>query len=75
MDELIDQGVQIVDPEKRRPIYYEIQEIFVEEVPVLYIMVDDGYAIFSTKVKGLPEDDVLSSLEIYRQAWQWWLEE
>jgi peptide/nickel transport system substrate-binding protein len=75
MDELIDQGVQVVDPEKRRPIYYEIQEIFVEEVPVLYIMVDDGYAVFSNKVKGLPEGEVLSSLEIYRMAWQWWLEE
>jgi len=74
MDELIEQGVQVVDPEKRRPIYYEIQDIFVEEVPVLYIMVDDGYNIFSAKVKGLPED-ALSGDEIYRTAWQWWLEE
>jgi peptide/nickel transport system substrate-binding protein len=76
VNELIEQGVQIVDPEERKPIYYEIQEIFVEEVPVLYIMVDDGYNIFSNKVKGLPDPEkVLSALEIYRTAWQWWLEE
>lgn len=76
MDELIEQGIQIVDPEKRQPIYYEIQELFVEEVPVLYIMVDDGYQIFSADVKGLPDPStVLSSLELYRSAWTWWLEE
>jgi peptide/nickel transport system substrate-binding protein len=76
MDELIDAGVRVVDPEERQPIYYEIQEIFAEEVPVLYIMVDDGYQIFSNKVKGLPDPGtVLSSLEIYRSAWTWWLEE
>jgi peptide/nickel transport system substrate-binding protein len=74
LDELIEKGVQIVDPEERRPIYYEIQEIFVEEVPVLYIMVDDGYTVFSAKVKGLP-DSVLDETNLYRAAWQWWLEE
>ena len=74
LDELIEKGVQIVDPEERRPIYYEIQEIFVEEVPVLYIMVDDGYAVFSAKVKGLPES-VLDSTSLYRTARLWWLEE
>ena len=76
MDELIEQGVQIADPEKRQPIYYEIQEIFVDEVPVLYLQIDDWYAIFSNKVKGLPDPaKVLSSTQVYRTAWQWWLEE
>jgi len=74
MDELIEQGVQVVDPEKRQPIYYEIQEIFADEVPVLYIMVDDWYNIFSNKVKGLPEKALFGD-EIYRTAWQWWLED
>lgn len=76
MDELIEAGIQIADREERQPIYYETQEIFVEDVPVLYIMVDDGYQIFRDEVKGLPDPaTVLSSLEIYRSAWQWWLEE
>ncbi|MFZ5918413.1 MAG: ABC transporter substrate-binding protein [Chloroflexota bacterium] len=76
MNELIEQGVQVVDPAKRKPIYDEIQEIFAEEVPVLYIMVDDGYNIFSAKVKGLPDPaKTLTGDEIYRTAWQWWLED
>jgi len=74
MDELIEKGVQVADPDKRQPIYYEIQEIFVEEVPVLYLQIDDWYALFSVKVKGLPEEAV-STTQIYRTAWQWWLEE
>ena len=76
MDELIEQGVQIADPDARQPIYYEIQEIFVEEVPVLYMQVDDWYNIFSADVKGLPEpEEVLDALYVYATAWQWWLEE
>ncbi len=36
LDELIEQGLSVVDSEKRQPIYYEIEEIFVKEAPVLY---------------------------------------
>jgi peptide/nickel transport system substrate-binding protein len=74
MDELIEQGIQIADPDARQPLYYESQEIFVEDVPVLYIMVDDTFKIFSTDIKGLPEE-ALFGAEIYATAWQWWLEE
>lgn len=34
LDEPIEQALSNVAPEKRQPIYDEIQEIFVEEVPV-----------------------------------------
>jgi peptide/nickel transport system substrate-binding protein len=76
MDELIEQGTSVVDPERRQPIYYEIQELFVEEVPVLYLQVDTWYNIFNARVKGLPPpEDVLENLWVYRTAWQWWVEE
>jgi peptide/nickel transport system substrate-binding protein len=76
MDKLIEEGVSVVDPEKRQPIYYQIQELFVEEVPVLYLQVDTWYNIFSARVKGLPDPaDTLENLWIYRTAWQWWVEE
>jgi len=76
MDELIEQGVAVADPEKRKPIYYEIQEIFAEDVPVLYIMVDTWYNIFSADVKGLPDpQNTRFGDEIYATAWKWWLEE
>jgi len=76
MDELIEEGVSYVDPEKRQPIYYEIQEIFVEEVPVLYLQLDTWYNIFNARVKGLPDPaETLEGLWVYRTAWQWWVEE
>ncbi len=55
MDELCAQGLQIVDPAERKPIYDRIQEIFVEEVPVLYLQFDQWMIPFSTRVEGLPE--------------------
>ena len=74
MDELIEKGLQIVDPEKRRPIYWEIQEIFVEEVPALYLQFDEWMNVFSRRIKGLPKNP-LNSDPIYYRAHEWWIEE
>ena len=52
----------------------QIQEIFVEEVPVLYLQIDDWYNMFSADVKGVPED-ALFGTEVFATAWQWYLEE
>lgn len=76
MDDLIEQGVQVADPDSRKPIYDEIQDIFAEDVPVLYLMVDTWYNIFSANIKGLPDPAVTNfGDEIYATAWQWWFEE
>ena len=55
MDELCAQGLQKVEVAERRPIYDRIQEIFVEEVPVLYLQFDTWMLPFSVRVEGLPE--------------------
>jgi peptide/nickel transport system substrate-binding protein len=55
MDELLAKGLQEVDPEKRKPIYDRVQEIFVEEVPVLYLQFDTWMLPFNTRVEGLPD--------------------
>ena len=70
MDELIAQGVQIVDPEERRAIYDEIQEIFVDEVPCLFLQFDDWLIPFNLRVEGLPEDPKASTV-YYVRANQW----
>jgi peptide/nickel transport system substrate-binding protein len=74
MDELIEQGTQVVDPEARREIYYRIQEIFVEDVPNLYIQFDEWMNPFSTRIKGLPENP-LSPDPIYYRSHVYWLDE
>jgi peptide/nickel transport system substrate-binding protein len=56
MDELLSQGLQEVDPAKRKPIYDRIQDIFVEEVPVLYLQVDTWMLPFAaSRLEGLPD--------------------
>ena len=72
MDELIDQGVQIVDPEQRKPIYDEIQAIFVDEVPCLYLQFDEWMNVFDASIQGLPENP-LSGDPIFWRAHEWTL--
>jgi peptide/nickel transport system substrate-binding protein len=74
MDELIEMGTQIVDPEERKKIYDEIQEIFVEDVPVLYLQFDEWLIPFNNRIQGLPEDPKTAT-EYYLRANDWTLAE
>jgi peptide/nickel transport system substrate-binding protein len=73
VDQLLAAGAREVDPEKRRPIYAQIQKIVAEEVPMLYMTFWHWFQIFSPRVKGLPKEALLGP-RLYRLAWQWWLE-
>lgn len=73
MDELLTQGLREVDTRKRQQIYNEVQRIFVEEVPVLYIMYWDWFNVFNRRIKGLPTQPQDGFL-IYRGARRWWIE-
>ena len=73
MDDLLNQGLREVDVKKRQKIYNEVQRIFVEDVPVLYIMYWDWFNVFSKRIKGLPVKPELA-FEMYRNAYKWWIE-
>ncbi len=73
MDRLIEEGLKTVDPADRKVIYDRIQEIFVEEVPCLYLQFDEWLNVFSSRIKGLPVDPKASTVWFYR-AHEWWLE-
>ncbi|MGQ0572187.1 MAG: ABC transporter substrate-binding protein [Armatimonadota bacterium] len=73
MDTLLDQGLRETDVKKRQKIYQEVQKIFVEDVPVLYIMYWDWFNIFSKRVKGLPAKPE-TNFALYRNAYKWWIE-
>jgi peptide/nickel transport system substrate-binding protein len=74
VDELLVQGLAETDIVARAAIYHEIQQIFAEEVPVLYMMFWDLFNHFNTRIKGLPESAQYSDM-IYATAHQWWIEE
>lgn len=55
VDELLDLGLQTVDPAERRQYYDEIQEIVAEEVPFLFLQWDQWLNVFHPRVTGLPD--------------------
>ena len=55
IDELLDAGLSTVDPAERQAIYHEIQDIIVDEVPMLFLQWDDWYNVFTGRVGDLPE--------------------
>ncbi|MEZ4830865.1 MAG: ABC transporter substrate-binding protein [Caldilineaceae bacterium] len=71
MDALIEQGLTIVDPAARQPIYQQIQSMFVEDVPCLYLQFDEWINVFSSRIGGLSENPLagdpmfLSAHEFY----------
>jgi peptide/nickel transport system substrate-binding protein len=74
VDELIMMGRRETDREKRRAIYWEIQEIVAEEVPMLYHTFWHWFQSFDERVRGLPEQVVFSS-GLYRMLYKIWLAE
>ncbi|MEM7030206.1 MAG: ABC transporter substrate-binding protein [Chloroflexota bacterium] len=73
MTELIETGTTFVSEDERRPIYHEIQDIFVEEVPALYLQFDEWMNPWSSRVKGLPESP-LGGDRLWIKAHEIWLE-
>ena len=74
MDDLLERGLVETDPAKRREIYNEVQRIFTEDVPILYIQYWDWFTFFSPRVKGLPEE-ILNGTQIYNAANTFWIDE
>ena len=74
MDELIDQGLLPSTRMIRKPIYDEIQQIVIEDVPMLFLQWDDWYNVFSSRVKGLPEAPTDGFSIYFNGIHEWWLD-
>ncbi|MBI4279242.1 MAG: hypothetical protein HY660_12380, partial [Armatimonadetes bacterium] len=74
MDELLAQGVREVDPGKRKRIYAEVQALFAEDVPFIYVMYWHWYDVFSSRIKGLPSTVLQGANPLYAKAYTWWIE-
>ncbi|MCC6971628.1 MAG: ABC transporter substrate-binding protein [Phycisphaerales bacterium] len=74
VDELLAQGRTEIDPAARVAIYNEVQQIFADEVPFLFMMFWDWYTFINTRVKGVPESAQTADA-IYTNAYKWWIQE
>ena len=52
LGELIDKGKQTVDEKARLPIYTQIQQIVLDELPHIPLVVPRFYQIISSKLQG-----------------------
>lgn len=78
MDELLEEGVREADPAARAEIYSEVQKLFAEEVPFIYMMYWDWYNQWNQRVQGLPSpDEVLAGSQLYSSTMtrKIWIEE
>jgi len=61
MDRLIDEGLSVVDPELRRPIYNRTQELYAEEVPALTLHYKQDLGVYSREMVGVPEEQLMAT--------------
>jgi peptide/nickel transport system substrate-binding protein len=73
MDELLRAGIREVDASRRRRIYNDVQTLFAEEVPFLYMMYWQWFNVFSRRIQGLPRSMQAGNV-IFRDAYRWWIE-
>jgi peptide/nickel transport system substrate-binding protein len=64
MDRLIDEGLSVVDPALRRPIYDRTQELFADDMPALVLHFKQDLGVFSRTMVGVP-DEVLMATPIW----------
>ncbi|HET8630789.1 MAG TPA: ABC transporter substrate-binding protein [Thermomicrobiales bacterium] len=74
MDQLLDNGLKEVDPQKRKAIYDQIQQIVSDDVPFFYVMYWNWFNHFTKRIQGLPKT-ALNGSQLYAKAYQWWTAE
>ncbi|AZR73695.1 hypothetical protein BBF96_10055 [Anoxybacter fermentans] len=53
VDKLLEEGRTTMDIEKRKKIYYRIQELIHDDYPYIFLMYSKANAVFNEKVRGL----------------------
>ena len=66
VDELLDEGRRTVDPDARKAMYDEVQEIVIEEVPF-------GYLTYPTSIAGV--NDALAGWQPHPTDYEWGFDE
>ncbi len=70
VDELIVEARTTMDIEKRKPLYYEIQQILHDDYPYIFLMYTKANAVFNEKIRGL-DSNPLDSLYVsdWKDIW------
>ena len=73
-DQLLEQARGLVEPEKRRPLYNEVQKIIKDEVAYLPLYYVYDAFIYISRLKGIPDDSLRTWYSFQRFSERVWLE-
>ena len=68
IDELTEQGRQVIDIQERKKMYSEIQKILAEDVPYIYLWYPHNIVVLHKRVQGFtlyPDGDLASLKEVW----------
>lgn len=66
IDELLEQGRRTFDQEKRKAIYFRLQEVLAEEQPYTFLYVPEALPIVHSRVHGIEPSPLGISYNFYR---------
>lgn len=69
MDRLIEAGTSVVDPNARLSIYHDIQRLYAEDCPSIFLQVDEWINVFTSDVQGMP-DEIINAGALWNFAYQ-----
>jgi len=68
MDQLLDEGKTLADPDKRRTVYNTFQEMFADELPYLVLYYPTGRTVVAKRMSGV-QYDVFGLYEFQPFSW------
>lgn len=69
VDQLFGQGVMEADPEGRKEIYDEIQDLIVKDLPALWLVATRRYPAFDSNYVGLPPGPYYGGRDAFDRVW------
>ncbi len=70
IDEIIEQAPDILEPEKSRPLWYEFQEIIVQEQPATFLWIPERIVGMDKQLKGIQFSPVSTFFNIAHWYWE-----
>lgn len=70
LDELLEQGQAVGDPDRRKEIYDRVQEILADQVPYIYIWYPDEIVARRAGLEGVPAIGFRDALQ-HAHEWYW----
>ncbi len=74
-DKILEQARQTTDPNQRKDLYNNLQNILNDEVPAIFLNQTTYTYEVSNKVKGITNHSGITAADRFNEVWTWWIME